>query len=184
MFALVVVGVAAPSLHASTVTFNYTAANLVLIGVSGFGSFSYNGSLSSIGLSDLTSFAFQLDISVPFAFVNPATFDFTKSDLLSFSATVSGGAVTALSLKTDFESADNTGIYDETQKDLVVTHLGHNGAYDETELTVLNDKIIPFDIGTITTQGPAPEPSTALLAGGGAALLLAFWRRTLRAPRG
>ena len=86
MFALLVVGVAAPRLHAGTVTFVYTAPNVGSTAVSGMGSFSYNGSPASITQGLLTSFAFELDLSTPGALVNPATFDFGLPDLMSFSA--------------------------------------------------------------------------------------------------
>jgi hypothetical protein len=184
MFALLVVGVAAPHLHAGTITFTYTAPNVGTTAVSGMGSFSYNGSLASIALGDLTSFAFELDLSTPGALVNPATFDFGLPDLMSFSASVSGGVVTALSLTTDYQAATNTSNFDENQKDLVVTSLAVGGAANYNQDEVFN-KVTLYDTGTITTLGPGaptPEPSTALLAGG-AVLLLAFWRRTLRATQ-
>ena len=182
IFALVVVGVAAPCLHAGTVTFDYTAPDVGLTSVSGTGSFSYSGSLASIALGDLTSFAFELDLSSPGALVNPAIFDFGLPDLMSFSASVSGGVVTALSLTTDYQAANNTSNFDENQRDLVVTSLASGGAANFNQDEIFNIVTL-FDTGTITTQGPGaptPEPSTALLAGGGA-LLLAFWRRTRRA---
>jgi hypothetical protein len=183
MFALLVVGIAAPRLHAGTVTFAYTSLNSSA--VSGTGSFSYNGSLPSIALGNITSFAFELDLSTPGALVNPAIFDYGLSDLMSFSATVSGGVVTALSLTTGYEAAINTSNFDENQRNLVVTSLGTGGAAIFNQDEVLN-KVSLSDTGTITTHGPGaptPEPSTALLAGG-AAPLLAFWRRTLRASQG
>ena len=185
MFALLVVGVAAPRLLAGTVTFDYTAPDVGTTAVSGTGSFSYNGSLASITLGELTSFAFELDLSTPSALPPTATFEFGLPDLTSFSASVSGGVVTALSLTTDYQAATNTSNFDETQKDLVVTSLATNGAFNDTDDDILSE-ISLYDTGTITTQGPGaptPEPSTALLAGGGA-LLLAFWRRTRRTPQG
>jgi len=185
MFALLLVGVAAPRLEANTVTFDYTAADVGTTTVSGAGSFSYSGSLASITLGDLTSFAFELDLSTPGETPDPAIFDFSQPDVLSFSASVSGGVVTALSLTTDYEAASNTSNYDDNEKDLVVTSLAVGGAANYNQDEVFN-RVTLFDRGTVTTQGPgapAPEPSTALLAGG-TALLLAFWRRTHRAPRG
>ena len=187
MFTLLVIAVAAPRLHAGTVTFDYTAPDVGSgpTAVSGTGSFSYNGSLASIALGDLTSFAFEMDLTTPLALPPTAIFDFDLADLLSFSASVSGGVVTALSLTTDYEAAINTSNFDETQKDLVVASLATNGAFNDTDDDILS-VITLYDTGTITTQGPGtptPEPSTALLAGGGA-LLLAFWRRTLRTPKG
>jgi hypothetical protein len=177
--------VAAPSLKASTVTFTYAGEDVGSTTVSGSGSFSYNGSLATIGLGNLTAFNFELDLSTPATSPNPVIFDFTLvPDLLTFSATVSGGDITALSLSTDFEGAANTDNFDETQKDLVINSLGTGGAdvqTDETDLT----RIVAYDTGTITTQGPGaptPEPSTALLTGG-AALLLFLRRRNAQAPR-
>jgi len=178
IFALFVVAVAAPCLHAGTVTFDYTAPDVGLAAISGFGSFSYNGSLTSIALGDLTSFAFELDLSSPGALVNPATFDFGLGDLLTFSASASGGVITALSLTTDYEAATNTSNFDENQKNLVVTSLAIDGAANFNQDEVFN-RVTLYDTGTITIT---PEPSTAVLAGGGA-LLLAFWRRSRRASQ-
>jgi hypothetical protein len=98
--------------------------------------------------------------------------------LLSFSASASGGVITALSLATGYEAADNTSNFDENQKSLVVTSLAINGAANYNQDEVFN-RVTLFDTGTIVIT---PEPSTALLAGGGA-LLLAFWRRSRRAPQ-
>jgi hypothetical protein len=182
MFALLAVGVAA--LHAGTVTFDYTAPNVGVTAVSGTGSFSYNGSLASIALGNLTSFAFELDLTSPSSIPPTAIFDYGLADLMSFSASVSGGVVTALSLTTDYQAATNTSNFDENQKNLVVTSLASGGAANFNLDTVFN-RVTLYDTGTITTQGPGaptPEPSTALLAGG-AVLLLAFWRRTLRASQ-
>jgi hypothetical protein len=184
MFAILIVGVAAPHLHAGTVTFIYTAPDVGMTAVSGMGSFSYSGSLASIALGDLTSFAFELDLTTPSAIPPTAIFDYGLSDLMAFSASVSGGVVTALSLTTDYQAATNTSNFDENQKNLVVTSLGSGGAANYNLDTVF-DRVTLYDTGTITTQGPGaptPEPSTALLAGG-AVLLLAIRRRTLRAPQ-
>jgi len=182
MFALLAIGVAAPRLHAGTVTFDYTAPDVGTTAVSGMGSFSYSGSLASIALGDLTSFAFELDLTTPGAIPTTATFDFGLGDLLSFSASVSGGVVTALSLATDYEAASNTSNFDENQKDLVVTSLAANGAFNDNQDEIFN-RVALYDTGTITTQGPGaptPEPSSGLLVGG-AALLLVFGRRTFGA---
>jgi len=178
ILALLVVGIAAPCVHAATIMFDYTAPDVGLTAVSGFGSFSYNGSLTSIGLGNLTSFAFELDLSTPGSIPVTATFEYGLGDLLSFSASASGGVITALSLATDYEAADNTSNFDENQKSLVVTSLAINGAANFNDDDVLN-RITLYDTGTITV---IPEPATSLLAGGGA-LLLAFWRRSRRAPK-
>jgi hypothetical protein len=181
MLTLVVVGAAAPSLHAGFVTFTYTTLNPGPPTYSGSGSFAYAGSLASIGLGNLSSFTFVLDLTSPSSIPPTAIFDYSLADLLTFSASVSGGAVTSLSFTTDTQAAINTSNFDENQKSLVVTSLAVGGA------TILNNdqvfnRITQSDNGTITTQGPAPEPSTALLAGG-AALLLGLWHRTRRASR-
>jgi hypothetical protein len=181
IFGLLMVGVAVPCVHAATITFDYNAANVGLTEVSGFGSFSYNGALTSIGLGDLSSFAFELVLfstSTPGPTTNPALFDFGLGDLTSFSASASGGVITALSLITDFEAASNTGTFNENQKNLIVTSLAINGAANDNQDEVLNRTTL-FDTGTITVT---PEPSSALLAGGGT-LLLAVWRRKRRAPQ-
>jgi hypothetical protein len=179
IFTLLAVGVAAPLLHATTITFEYTAPNVGISSVSGFGMFSYSGTLSSIALGNLTSFAFELDLTTPSALPPTATFDYGLGDLLSFSATSSGGVITALSLSTDFEAASNTSNFDENQKNLVVNSLAINGAFNQNDDDILNQTTL-YDTGTITIT---PEPSTGLLAGGGA-LLLVYWRRTLRARQG
>jgi hypothetical protein len=195
IFALLVLGVAAPRLHAGTITFDYT--NVGVPFESGMGSFSYNGSGTSITeytnsegspLGDLTSFAFELDVANPPGGINapnPITWDWSLndegvSDLISFSASVSSsGVLTALSLSTTFLPASNTSLFDEGLVDFVVTSLASGGAATFFYFTTEN-RVEPRSTGTITQ---IPEPSTALLAGGGT-VLLAFWRRTLRAPQG
>jgi hypothetical protein len=181
MFTLILIAAAAPALHASTVTMQFTPSGVGNLAITGFGSFSYNGPLASIGLANLTAFSFEEDFPggqiVQFSLV---------PDLLSFSATVSGGVVTALSFATGYEAAINNGTFNENQKNIVVNSLAVNGSYVGNENEIFNAQHTIVVNGTITTQGPAaatPEPSTALLASG-AALFLAFWRRTLRVPRG
>jgi PEP-CTERM motif len=186
IFALLVLGVAAPRLHAGTITFDYYTP-VGSTGESGMGSFSYNGSGTSITeytnsegtpFGDLTSFAFELD--VPNNSWDWSLDDDGLSELISFSASVnSSGVLTALSLSTNFVPASNPADLAESAVDFVVTSLASGGAATFTYLDILN-KVEPRDTGTVTQT---PEPSTALLAGGGA-LLLAFWRRALRAPRG
>ena len=52
-------------LHAGTVTFTYAGEPAGTTTVSGAGSFSYNGLLATIGLSDITAFSYELDLSTP-----------------------------------------------------------------------------------------------------------------------
>ena len=174
--------VAAPSLKASTVTFTYTGQPVTSTTVTGFGSFSYNGSLTSIGLGDLTAFAFELDLTNSSSIPTTAIFDFALNpDLLTFSATVSGGAVTALSLTTDSVGASNTSNFDETQKELIVTSLGTNNAAIDSFIEIGTPHATGYDIGTINAQ-VVPEPSTWLMTGG-AALLLFVWRRRVQSTK-
>ena len=174
--------VAAPSLKASTVTFTYTGQPVTSTTVTGFGSFSYNGSLTSIGLGDLTAFAFELDLTNSSSIPTTAIFDFALNpDLLTFSATVSGGAVTALSLTTDSVGASNTSNFDETQKELIVTSLGTNNAAIDSFIDIGTPHATGYDIGTINAQ-VVPEPSTWLMTGG-AALLLFVWRRRVQSTK-
>ena len=177
IFTLLAVGVAAPCVHAGTITFDYTAPDVGLTAVSGFGSFSYSGSLTSIALGNLTSFAFELDLSTPGSIPPTATFDYALGDLSNFSASVSNGVLISLSLATDFQAATNTSNFNGNQKDLVVTSLATNGSFIFNQDEVHNSTTV-YDTGTVVV----PEPSTAWLAGGGA-LLLAFWRRSLDAPQ-
>src|ERR1022692_1581430 len=182
IFAMLALIVAAPCLHAGTITFDYTdvmvpsfTGSIPVSGVSGIGSFSYDdeGSGGTIALRDLTSFTFELDISNPGGLPNPIIFDYNDGaffdfDLLSFSADVSGGGVlTALSLRTIFINS-NDGQDDDEQVDLVVTSLGSGGAATFNYFTIIRE-VQQRDTGTIIQI--TPEPSTALLAGGGALLL-------------
>jgi hypothetical protein len=185
MFTLILAGIAASGLHASTVTMQFTSPGVGQTSITGFGSFSYNGPLASIGLANITAFSFEEDFTNSGQIPQTYIVQFGLSDLQSLSATVSGGVVTALSLVTGYEAAINTSNFDENQKNLVVNSLATNGSYVGNEDELFNRHTIIVN-GTITTQGPGaatPEPSTALLASG-AALLLAFLRRTSHAPRG
>jgi len=182
MFALFLVGVAAPSVHANTVAMTYTGPSGS--NVSGFGNFSYtNNALTTVGLGDLSSFFLELDF--PGGIPNPVIVQFNLvPDLLAFSATITGGLVSALSFTTDFQAAINTSNFDENEKGLVVNSLAVGGAplYNQSDIPTLRTTLIGN--GTITTQGPTPEPSTAVLLLGGAGLMLGLWRRTSRSIRG
>jgi hypothetical protein len=171
---LLLVGVAAPSLHAATITFDYDGPTVGSASYSGSGSFSYNGPLTSVGLGQLTAFSFTMDLFASGQIPNPAIFDYGLADLTAFSATISGGFVTALTLTTDFQAATNTSNFDEDNKGLVVNSLAVGGAPLYNFSDILNSTTL-IGNGTIIITSPTPEPSTALLAGG-AALLLGFWR--------
>ena len=88
-------------------------------------------------------------------------------DLLSFSATISGGYVTSLSPQTAFEFADNTDSFQGER--LTVKSLAVGGATNDVQ-NPLNSTISVGETGTITTQ-VIPEPSSLLLSGGGALVL-------------
>jgi hypothetical protein len=169
--------VAVPSLKAGTVDFTYTGQPVSSTAVTGFGSFSYNGSLTTVALGNLTSFTFELDLTSAALNPNPAIFDFTLADVLTFSATVSGNSLTALSLTTDSQAAENSDNFDDTQKELIVTSLGTNNAAIDSFIEVGDPPYATgYDIGTINAQ-VVPEPSTWLLTGGAALLLFVFRRR-------
>jgi hypothetical protein len=148
----------------------------------GIGAFSYTGNLASITLSEITAFDFHLTFTNSDYTIDPV-FDFGLVDLLSFSATVSGGVVTSLSLQTGFEYADNSDAF--LGERLTVTSLATGGANNDAQDELNPNIITVINTGTITTQGPGgtvPEPSTLWLTGG-AGLLLAIGRRTIRRPQ-
>ena len=181
---LFLLGTTASLLQAGTVTFSYTApTDATGTTATGVGGFSYTGNLSSIALGDITAFDFHLTLTNVDNIINPV-FDYGFSDLLSFSATVGGGVVTSLSLQTGFEFADNTDAFQGER--LTVDSLAVGGANNDAQDPLNSNIITVVDTGTITTQGPggvqAPEPSTALLAGG-AGLLLIIKQRITRQPK-
>jgi hypothetical protein len=174
---LVLIGsglLAAIPLAAGTVTFDYAGTPGASYS-SGPGSFSYVGPLASVGLGDLTSFSFDLCVNnggtcfVPFAL----------ADLLSFSATIAGGSVSALSLTTDFVVSITPGGFPE---DFVVSGLGADQAQNNANH---GDGFIPtINLGIVTTDGPGvsgvPEPGTMFPAAAG---LIFAWLFLARKPK-
>jgi hypothetical protein len=149
--------------------------------VSGFGAFSFNGFPSTLSLGSITAFEFTLTLGnagyAPPGFM--PVFDFTLTDLESFSATVSGGVVTALSFQTGFEFASNSDAFEGER--LTVNSLAVGGANNDAQNSNNPDIITVIDNGTITTTGPGspvPEPSSLFLAGGGAVVLA--WKYAAR----
>ena len=80
----------------------------------GAGSFSFADGLATVGLADLTSFAFDLDENTP----NTATFGLL--DLTSFSASVGPGpTLTSLALETGSVQGSNPSTYRRDLRRLV-----------------------------------------------------------------
>ncbi len=154
---------------AGTVTFDYTGTPGASFS-SGTGTFSYAGALASVGLGDLTSFTFNLCVNNGGTCFPPFTF----SDLLSFSATIDAGSVTALSLTTDFVDGTNGAV----PEDFVVSGLGAGQAENESNS---QGDIFLVDQGIVTTAGPGvasvTEPGMLALFGVGLVGLGAMRRR-------
>jgi hypothetical protein len=165
------IGLTVVPADAGTVTFTYTGSPGPQHS-SGTGSFSFSDSPASVALGDLTAFSFLLSVN------NGGTNDtFGLGDLLTFTATISGGSVTALSLQTQFVQPTPLISFPE---DFVVTGLGANQARNDAKpgTGIVNS----VDQGIVTTSGPglqaAPEPTTLSFLGLGlAAVALAGLRR-------
>jgi hypothetical protein len=138
----------------------------------GSGSFSFAERLSSIGLSDLSSFNFTLNENTP------DTTTFGLSDLTSFSAFVSSGpSLTVLALVTDPVQGSNQ----ETEpREFGVSSLSPGGAYSNFLIHFL-DESFQLTTGSVTINsiGPnsVPEPSTFTPAVVGAQIVLGAWSR-------
>jgi hypothetical protein len=162
--------------NASTVAIIYNSTTDVDEGetVTGLGNFSFSGSPSTLSLANLTSFNFT-DSVVDSDFT--LTFTYDLSDLTSFSATFSGGAIQTLSLTTD--SLDPTkaiGPISPFPEEFIITSLGANGggnyvisdmsSYGSTG-TVVASVLPPTPPPPPPTPAPVPEPSSlGLLATG------------------
>jgi hypothetical protein len=85
---------------AGVINFSYTGSNGGTFSADGSGSFSFADSPSSLDLSDLQSFAFHTTFSDTAGGTTIIVFDYSLSDLLSFSATLSGANLASIAFST------------------------------------------------------------------------------------
>jgi hypothetical protein len=141
----------------------------------GTGSLSFASGLSTVGLSDLTSFAFSLEENNPPTPLNIANFGLT--DLTSFSASVGPGpTLTSLALQTSAVQGSDQTTY---PREFSISSLNPSVAFTHFDL-------FGFPIfltgGTVTiTSVSVPEPSTFNLAVLGALIVAAGWSRRRKA---
>jgi hypothetical protein len=154
---------------ADTIDFSYTGAGKGIAVTAAVGSFTYNGTPSSLTLASLNAFNFAVTLNNGDA----STFTYFLADLTSFSATLSGDILLTLSLQTDSTTgSDDTDLAPES---FTVTNLGAGGAgtaFDGFSATT----------GQVTETGsssdaPVPEPSTLALFGTGILSLVGVARR-------
>jgi len=169
---LLVVGFCTSPASATTISFTYTGGGGFACSTCttvGNGSFSFDDSLSSVALADLTAFSLVDDFGSGNTF-----FTYGLGDLVAFSMTLDPAhAVTALSFATAYVVGVGANIKAES---LRVTSLAVNGASTYV-CSVLSDDCsgqlqeIPLQVtlGTVTTtvSAPAavPEPATLTLLG-------------------
>jgi hypothetical protein len=158
---------------ADTVSFTYLGHDVTGIGgtSSGSGSFTFAGGLTTIGLGDLTSFAFSQTTNINIPGLPPSvTFSYILPDLVDFAASLTGGVLTSLSLHTIEVPGIPSGFNPESFN---VTSLAVNGAF-----TATGD--ITLQVGTVTIgAATVPEPSSLILfATIGFALTVATFRRS------
>jgi hypothetical protein len=134
----------------------------------GTGSFSFADGLSTVGLADLTTFAFALDETAPNTPPNTVTFDLAH--LTSFSASVGPGpTLTGLALATGPVQGSDQQTW---PRELAVSSLGPAGASTRVVILGISIFLTAGDI-TVDSIGPVavPEPGTLVLATlGGAGL--------------
>lgn len=139
----------------------------------GTGRFSFADGLTTVGLADLTAFAFTLDENTP----NTATFGLP--DLTSFAAEVGPGpTLTSLALATDAVQGTNPQTW---PREFTVSSLDPDGA--ATRVVILGVSLEQTTgTVTITPAATAPGPSAAALAAVGTLVAAAgrAGRRTAR----
>jgi MYXO-CTERM domain-containing protein len=141
----------------------------------GTGSFSFASGLSTVGLSDLTSFAFSLEENNPPTPLNIANFGLT--DLTSFSASVGPGeTLTSLTLQTSAVQGSDQTTY---PREFSISSLNPPSAF--THLDFFGFSVF-LTSGTVTISSVSvPEPSTFTLAVLGALIVAGGWFRRRRA---
>jgi hypothetical protein len=153
---------------ATTISFTYTgsgAGTCSTCTTSGNGSFSFDDSLTSVGLADLSAFSLVNDFGSGNTF-----FTYGLGDLLAFSATLNPAHdVTALSFATALVLGVGPNNFAET---LRVTSLAVNGASTYSCPPNVNcaGTLPQLTVGTVTTTTVAappavPEPATLTLLG-------------------
>ena len=158
--------------RAGTILLKYSGQNEdnYYINAIGSGSFSYNGSLTTLTLADLTGFQFNqtTPLSDP-GLMGSDTYSYGLGDLKSFSATISAtGVVTALRLQTGYVNSA-TNFLAPTY--MVVSSLGRNGTtFDQ------GGQDGDLTTGTITASA-VPEPSSLAMLGLAGMVGTLAWRR-------
>jgi hypothetical protein len=135
----------------------------------GRGSFSFPHGLTTVSLADVTGFFFVQTFVFDISEVSE-TFVYNTNDLIGFSATLTGSALTStLSLDTVATASSLPGLAPESFH--VISLALPYGAYTAV------------GTGEVVTQGPVtlvPEPDTLVLIGTGLIGILPFVRKRLR----
>lgn len=153
--------IAPTAARAAMATFSFVGADDddPYITATGTLSFNYANGKTTLGLGDITGFRFAYTVtSADPSFQYSDVFTFGQSDLTSFAATAtSTGQVTALSLRTGFESSATDFLAPQF---VVVSALGRNGV--ETFFgTGRHDDAL----GGTLTPSVVPEPGSLALLG-------------------
>lgn len=147
----------------------------------GNGSFSFNSSLTAVGLGNLTSFNFTLNEQLATGNGPSNTVQYGLADLTSFTATVGPGpALTALALETSAVEGSEYGSY---AREFTVSSLTPPAA--STDLVILGIPVF-LTSGTVTINSvitSVPEPSSFTLAVLGALFVAGGWSRRRQAFR-
>jgi len=134
----------------------------------GFGAFAFPHGLTTVSLSDITGFFFVQTFVFSISEIS-STFVYNTPDLIGFSATLTGSALTStLSLDTVGTVGSNPNLVPVS---FHVISLAPFGAYT----AVGTGEVVTT--GTVTL---VPEPGTLVLIGTGLMGLLPFFRKRLR----
>jgi hypothetical protein len=174
-FGLLAVTIAVAPARAGTYDFSYSGVGNQSSGqdttASGSGSFTTAGS-TVVTMGDVTAFTFALSVTYQPDFTlrpNPVTdvFNYVLTDLVSFSADVTGGTLNALTLTTDQQAAT----YEWSQSlNFDSVNRSSTGNFDTGPLTT----------GRLTLSVAAPEPASFAMLAVGLAGLIQTRRRAVR----